>query len=160
MAAIELIQAINIKQPELKVMDVYVLPLKAKEQKITSIKIAFATQMMVNQVMEKGLQVMDHQIQISSINRAKILGTPQCTRCYSFEHFQENYKNNQKCCHCSGNHIYKNCTNRSKSPTCANCSGGHKPISNRCPTRKKFLVVPKINSDPEIKIVKKPRILF
>ena len=110
--------------------------------------------------MEKGIQLMDHQIQISNITRAKILDTPQSMRCYSFEHQQENCKNSQKCLHCADNHINKNCTNKSKSPTCPNCSGGHKPNSNKCPNRKKYLVIPKINTDPDIKIVKNPESSF
>ena len=152
----KLISALNTSHPDLKIMDIYILPLKNREQNITSIKISFATQAMVNSAMRTGLKLMDHTITISKINRAKILGSPQCMKCYDYTHQTYKCKSNIKCLHCSGEHVYKNCPNKSKSPTCANCLGGHKPNSNRCPTRKNYLIIPKTDSDPDTKVVLNP----
>ena len=156
----KLISNLNKNHPELKIMDTYILPLKSIDQKITSIKISFATQSMVNVAIKKGIKLMDHFINVQNINRAKILGTPQCMRCYSFNHHIQKCTNKQKCLHCAEEHIYKECPNKTKKSTCANCSGGHKSISNRCPIRKKYLIVPKLDSDPEVKIVKNPESSF
>ena len=156
----KIISNINSNHPDLKVMDVFVLPLKTREQKITSIKISFATQIMVSHAMGQGIKIINHSIPITNIKRAKILGSPQCMRCYAFTHETYNCKNKLKCLHCSEEHFYKNCPNKGKSPTCTNCSGGHKPNSNRCPTRKQYLIIPKTNSDPDIKIIKNPESSF
>ena len=139
----KLISDINKNHPELKVLDVYVLPVKTKEQKITSIKISFATQLMVNKVMGQGIKIMEHKITPSNINRANILGSPQCMRCFAYTHSTKLCNNIQKCLHCSEGHVFKNYPNKSKNPTSANCTGGQKPFSNRCPTRKQYLIIPK-----------------
>ena len=110
----KLIYNLNKNHPELKIMDTYIPPLKSIDQKITSIKISFATQSMVNTAIKKGIKLMDNFINVHNINRAKILGTPQCMRCYSFNHPIQNCTNKQKCLHCAGEHTYKVCPNKSK----------------------------------------------
>ena len=58
----KLMSDINKNHPELKVLDIYVLPVKTIEQKMTSIKISLATQLMVNKVIGQGIKIMEHKI--------------------------------------------------------------------------------------------------
>ena len=151
-----LIKSIEDLNKELKVMDIYMLPLKSEEQTLTSIKISLATQDMVDKTLSNGLTLCYHSINVTHISRAKVLGTPQCFNCFSFDHDTGSCNNNKKCLHCTEHHLYKNCPNKSKAPTCANCSGKHKSNSNKCNIRKKFLVVPISKKDPEYVIIKNP----
>ena len=152
----KIIKSIEYNQKDLKVMDIYMLPIKSEDQVLTSIKITLATQEMVDKTMSAGISICNHQVKITQISRARVLGTSQCFRCFSFDHPTESCQYEIKCLHCCENHLYKDCQNKSKRPTCANCNGAHKSNSNRCTIKKKHLIVPVSSKDPEIQIVKNP----
>ena len=152
----KIIKSIEYNQKDLKVMDIYMLPIKSEDQVLTSIKITLATQEMVDKTMSAGISICNHQVKITQISRARVLGTSQCFRCFSFDHPTESCQYEIKCLHCCENHLYKDCQNKSKRPTCANYNGAHKSNSNRCPIKKKHLIVPVSSKDPEILIVKNP----
>ena len=111
---------------------------------------------MVNLVLNNGIQLSTHSIYVSQITRAKILGSPQCYKCFSFDHLYQNCTANAKCLHCSNEHMYKICPNKNKNPTCGNCKGPHKSNSNNCPIRKNYLITPKANKDPEVIVERNP----
>ena len=152
----KIIKSIEENNKKLKIMDIYLLPLKSKDQILTSIKISLATQEMVDKTLSEGLSFCNHKIAITQISRAKVLGTHQCFNCFSFDHPTESCNKDKKCLHCGENHLYKHCPNKTKNPKCANCSGNHKPNSNRCNTRKKYLIIPVSDKDPDVLIVKNP----
>ena len=129
------------------------LPLKNEDQVLTSTKITLATQEMVDKTMSAGLTLCNHHVKITQISRARVLGTSQCFRCFSFEHPTESCQLEIKCCE---HHLYKDCHNKSIRPTCANCKGAHNSNSNRCTIKKKYLIVPISSKDPEIIIFKNP----
>ena len=132
------------------------LPLKTRDQAITSTKITLATQEMVEKSIATGLKIHNHVVKVTQISRAKVLGTPQCFKCFSFDHETDTCNQEKRCLHCSEHHLYKECPNKSKKPKCANCKGAHKSNSNRCTIKKKYLIVPVSKKDPELVIIKNP----
>ena len=98
-----LMKSIEDKNKELKVMDIYMLPLKSEEQALTSLKISLATQDMVDKTLPNGLTLCNHSINVTQISRAKVLGTPQCFNCFSFDHATDSCNNNKKCLSCCSN---------------------------------------------------------
>ena len=152
----KLIKSIEDNHGDLKVMDIYMLPLKSNEQAITSAKITLATQEMVEKTLATGLTIHKHKVNITQISRAKVLGTPQCFKCFGYEHETNNCNEERRCLHCSKHHLYKDCPNKTKKSTCANCKGAHKSNSNRCSIRKKYLIVPVSKKDREIVVIKNP----
>ena len=151
-----ILKALSLNSPNIKFLDIYVLPLKEEGQNFTSAKITLATQEMVNLALNNGLQISTHAIYVSQITRAKILGSPQCYKCFSFDHLYQKCTANAKCLHCSNEHMYKVCPNKNKSPTCGNCKSSHKSNSNNCPIEKNYLITPKANKDPEVIIERNP----
>ena len=77
------------QQPNIKFLDIYVLPLKKENQQLTSMKITMATQEMADIAILNELKIYDHDILITQISKAKILGSPQCIKCFTFDHTSE-----------------------------------------------------------------------
>ena len=150
------ISHLNKNNNDLFALDAYIIPLKKADQTVISAKITLATQDMVSNAIKNGIILPNHKIEFSQISRSKILGTPQCNRCYKFDHITNDCSSPIICLHCTGEHTYKNCDRKSNSPKCANCNGAHKPISNKCPIRKQHLIIPMSTQDPEIKFVRNP----
>ncbi|XP_050359290.1 uncharacterized protein LOC126779415 [Nymphalis io] len=63
---------------------------------------------------------------------------PQCHRCQAFGHSSANCHRQQKCVHCAGEHLARDCPRPlSEPPTCANCAKAHTAKDRRCPVFKK-----------------------
>ena len=151
-----ILKSLSKHHSNIKFLDTYVLPLKNENQQLISIKITMANQEMVNIAISNGLKIYDHSILITEISRAKTLGSHQCIKCFIFDHTSETCNAIAKCLHCAKEHLYKDCPNKSKHPTCGNCKGSHKSNSNKCPVRIKHLIVPIAKKDPEIIVIKNP----
>ena len=55
------------------------------------------------------------------MSSAKVLGSPQCFKCFSYDLEPDNCQVAYIIClHCTENHLYKDCSNKSKSQTCNN----------------------------------------
>lgn len=57
----------------------------------------------------------------------------QCFKCQKFGHLSYSCTGATKCVICSGSHKAKDCTNRDKTPKCANCEGCHVSSYKGCP---------------------------
>lgn len=65
----------------------------------------------------------------------------QCYQCLGYGHTQKLCKGKLTCSHCSQEHYFRDCPNRSTSATCSNCAGGqqnHNTMSDLCPIRRKM----------------------
>ena len=132
--------------PHLTILDTYVIPPKNIQQKLISFKLTLLTQQMVNEAMEKGINAYGHFLDSSKISRAKQLTKIQCSKCNTIGHGASKCKGQVICFHCTGNHNFKDCSNKSDSPTCSNCGGNHRATSNTCNYKKKFLAIPPSNN--------------
>ena len=144
----DIITELNIYNPDIHVLDCYVLPPKSNSQKTASLKITVATQIMTNTLMNKGIQFENKYINPTLLTRSKILNTSQCPKCQQYNHTYNSCKHtNHICAHCAGNHEIKNCQNKNNIAKCNNCGGSHRTTSNICPIRKKFLIIPSKTED-------------
>ena len=143
-----LIRGLNMDNPRLHILDLYILPPKSPNQKTLSFKITVATQKMTNHILQKGFHFIANYINPTQITRSKILNTIQCNKCQNYSHGYNNCKSTKSVCpHCTLDHILKACPFKTNNPLCNNCKGIHRTTSNKCPIRQKFLIIPKTYKD-------------
>ena len=141
-----IMEELTTTNPNLTILDVYVIPPKNIQQKLVSFKVTLLTQQMVSDALEKGLKAYGHFLDSSKISRAKQLTKTQCSKCNSIGHGASKCKGQMVCPHCAGNHSIKDCNNKADPPLCSNCGGNHRATSNSCSYKKKYLSIPPSNN--------------
>ena len=96
-----------------------------------TVKIVFKTDDDVQKALEHGLFI-DMIYYSPSLFIQKEIQIIRCFKCQKFGHVSPNCKSETKCGHCSGEHSFQNCENKTETPKCANCGGIHPANSQSC----------------------------
>ena len=76
-----IMEELSNTNPNLTILDLYVIPPKNIQQKLISFKITLLTQQMVSVALEKFINAYGHYLDSSKISRAKQLTKTQCSEC-------------------------------------------------------------------------------